>query len=129
MTNCSFCGTEIEQGTGKMLVKKDGSLLHFCSRKCEKNLIKLKRNPLKTPWTRAYRKFKGKLKPDEDVVVVEEKVKKGAMPKFVDGGDKKGEAPAEEKKAEESKPAENGEKVDSKKEAKPADKPKEEKKA
>jgi large subunit ribosomal protein L24e len=53
---CSFCGEEIEPGTGKMFVKKDGKVLYFCSRKCEKNMIKLKRNPRKFKWTKHYGK-------------------------------------------------------------------------
>lgn len=53
---CSFCGEEIEPGTGKVFIKKDGKVLYFCSRKCEKNLIKLKRNPRKLKWTKHYGK-------------------------------------------------------------------------
>jgi len=48
---CSFCGKEIEPGTGKMYVKTDGRIFFFCSSKCEKNMIKLKRNPRKVRWT------------------------------------------------------------------------------
>ncbi len=51
---CSFCGEEIEPGTGKIYVRKDGKVLHFCSRKCEKNMIVLKRNPRKLKWTKYY---------------------------------------------------------------------------
>jgi len=51
---CSFCGEEIEPGTGKILVRRDGKILHFCSRKCEKNMIVLKRNPRKLKWTKYY---------------------------------------------------------------------------
>ncbi|RMF07147.1 50S ribosomal protein L24e [Candidatus Woesearchaeota archaeon] len=51
MVKCSFCGTNIEPGTGKMFVKKDGKILYFCSRKCEKNLLVLKRKPRDTRWT------------------------------------------------------------------------------
>ncbi|MCD6434337.1 MAG: 50S ribosomal protein L24e [Candidatus Diapherotrites archaeon] len=47
---CSFCGKEFNFG-GKMLVKNDGSILYFCSTKCEKNMLKLKRNPRKVKWT------------------------------------------------------------------------------
>ncbi len=53
---CSFCGNEIEVGTGKMYVRKDGRVLYFCSRKCEKNMLELKRNPRKLKWTKYYRK-------------------------------------------------------------------------
>ncbi len=53
---CSFCGEEIEPGTGKMFVKRDGKVLYFCSRKCEKNMLELGRNPRKLKWTKYYRK-------------------------------------------------------------------------
>lgn len=58
MAKCSFCGNEIVRGTGKLFVKKDGTIFRFCSSKCEKNLLKLKRNPQKTRWTQAFAKFK-----------------------------------------------------------------------
>ncbi|MDY6931468.1 MAG: 50S ribosomal protein L24e [Halobacteriota archaeon] len=48
---CSFCGTVMELGTGKMYVKKDGSILYFCSSKCEKNNA-LGRVPRKVDWIR-----------------------------------------------------------------------------
>jgi len=47
---CSFCGKPIEPGTGLVFVKNDGSLLWFCSSKCRKNSLKLKRNPRKVKW-------------------------------------------------------------------------------
>ena len=48
---CSFCYREIEPGTGKMFVKKDGTVLNFCTNKCYKNMIELKRVPRTTEWT------------------------------------------------------------------------------
>ena len=57
---CSFCGTEIEKGTGKMFVKNDGKLLYFCSKKCEKNTFKLKRKPREHKWTQESRAVRGK---------------------------------------------------------------------
>jgi len=53
---CSFCGNEIEPGTGKMYVKKDGTILNFCSNKCQKNLLKLSRVPRRTGWTKSFNK-------------------------------------------------------------------------
>ena len=53
---CSFCGREIEVGTGKMFVKRDGKIFYFCSRKCEKNMLELKRNPRRLKWTKYYSK-------------------------------------------------------------------------
>ncbi len=51
---CTFCGSEIEPGTGKMYVRKDGIVYNFCSSKCEKNLVKLKRVPRRTRWTKQF---------------------------------------------------------------------------
>ena len=56
---CSFCGAEIEPGTGKMYVKKDGTVYLFCSNKCSKNQIEMSRVPRRTTWTRAYTAAKG----------------------------------------------------------------------
>jgi large subunit ribosomal protein L24e len=60
---CSFCGEEIEPGTGKMYVKKDGTVLNFCTNKCYKNQIELKRVPRRTSWTKQfYREKQARLK-------------------------------------------------------------------
>lgn len=56
---CNFCGTMIEPGTGKMFVKRDGSIFYFCSTKCENN-NKLGRVPRRVAWTSAGRKARGK---------------------------------------------------------------------
>lgn len=53
---CSFCGTEIKPGTGKIFVKKEGKQLFFCAMKCEKNMLKLKRKPRVTRWTEDFQK-------------------------------------------------------------------------
>jgi len=53
---CSFCGEDIEPGTGNMFVRRDGKVFYFCSRKCEKNMLELGRNPRKLKWTKYYRK-------------------------------------------------------------------------
>ncbi len=58
MVDCIFCGKTIELGTGKIYAKKDGTAYNFCSHKCEKNLIILKRKPVKTKWTQAHHKLK-----------------------------------------------------------------------
>ncbi len=39
-----------------MFVKKDGAVLYFCSSKCEKNMLKLKRAPRKVTWIRKKKK-------------------------------------------------------------------------
>jgi large subunit ribosomal protein L24e len=55
---CHFCGNTIEPGTGKMFIKKDGTIYHFCSNKCEKNLLVLHRVPRRTKWTKKYRRMR-----------------------------------------------------------------------
>ena len=52
MATCIFCGHELAPGTGKMLAKNDGRIWYFCSRKCEKNLLQLKRQARLTPWSK-----------------------------------------------------------------------------
>ncbi|MCX8188855.1 MAG: 50S ribosomal protein L24e [Nitrososphaeria archaeon] len=48
---CSFCGSIIEMGTGVAFVRNDGTMLWFCSSKCRKNMLVLKRDPRKLKWT------------------------------------------------------------------------------
>ena len=52
---CSFCGAEIEPGTGKMFIKKDGTVLNCRTNKCYKNMIELKRVPRTTAWTAKFK--------------------------------------------------------------------------
>ena len=49
---------EVERGTGKIYVKKEGTVFQFCSGKCERNLLKLGRAPQFTEWTASYKKLK-----------------------------------------------------------------------
>lgn len=56
---CSFCGEEIEQGTGSKFIKNDGTVFNFCSSKCRKNKLALKRNPAHLKWTEVHRAKKG----------------------------------------------------------------------
>jgi|TARA_Y100000310_G_scaffold91953_1_gene89484 large subunit ribosomal protein L24e len=51
MAICNFCGDTLPVGTGKMFIKKDGTILYFCKMKCEKNMLTLGRNPRKQGWT------------------------------------------------------------------------------
>jgi large subunit ribosomal protein L24e len=50
MPKCTFCNKEFEEGTGKMFVKTDAKVLFFCSRKCEKNMLDLKRKSREQKW-------------------------------------------------------------------------------
>ena len=56
MVKCSFCNKEIEKGTGKMFVVNSGKISYFCSRRCEKNLLKLGRDSKKFKWTKPEKK-------------------------------------------------------------------------
>lgn len=58
MAKCSFCGNAIKPGTGLLFVKKEGTAFFFCSRKCEKNMIKLGRSGAKTGWTAVFQESK-----------------------------------------------------------------------
>ena len=49
--SCSFCNRPIAKGYGTMLAKNDGTVLWSCSSKCHKNLLVLKRDPIKLKWT------------------------------------------------------------------------------
>jgi len=70
--SCSFCGNEIEPGTGKMFIRKDGTVFLFCSHKCQSNMLKLGRVPRWTPWTQAFRRAAGRVTAEETVTVSEE---------------------------------------------------------
>lgn len=48
---CSFCNSNMVKGTGKMFVKKEGSVFYFCSSKCEKN-VGMGRVAKKMKWTK-----------------------------------------------------------------------------
>ncbi len=50
MSKCNFCNKDLERGTGKIVVKKDGKILYFDSMKCEKNLLKLRRDSKRFKW-------------------------------------------------------------------------------
>ncbi|MBW3010867.1 50S ribosomal protein L24e [Candidatus Woesearchaeota archaeon] len=59
MANCTFCGKSMKH-TGKMYVQKSGKIMYFCTMKCEKNMLKLKRKPLETKWVTKKKKEKKK---------------------------------------------------------------------
>lgn len=58
MVNCTFCGDPIPFGKGKMYVLNKGTVLHFCSNKCEKNFIMLGRKPRNIKWTKEHQSVK-----------------------------------------------------------------------
>jgi len=54
MAKCNFCGETMPAGTGKLFVFTSGKTAHFCSMKCEKNQLKLKRKAIHTRWSEHY---------------------------------------------------------------------------
>ena len=55
MTKCSFCSREENDFMGVHLIKNDGSIDFFCTSKCRKNALKLKRDKRKLKWTMTYK--------------------------------------------------------------------------
>ena len=73
--NCTFCGNDIEPGTGKMYVKKDGSRFLFCSGKCQKNMIGLKRVNRNVRWTTHFEKHPGPTPPKTAAATADKEAK------------------------------------------------------
>jgi len=95
---CSFCGNEIEPGTGKMYVKKDGTMYSFCTHKCYENMIQLRRIPRRTRWTRHARKER--VVPSKESAVAPEE----ALAEESKAEVKEAEKPEAPKEAEAEKP-------------------------
>ncbi|WP_135662857.1 50S ribosomal protein L24e [Halorhabdus rudnickae] len=62
---CDYCGADIEPGTGTMFVRKNGTTIHFCSSKCEKN-ADLGREARDLSWTEAGRGTAGEAETVEE---------------------------------------------------------------
>lgn len=60
MHGCYFCADELKKGCGRLYIKKDGTIMYFCSSKCRKNSIDLAREGRRVKWTKSARLFKAK---------------------------------------------------------------------
>jgi large subunit ribosomal protein L24e len=85
MATCCFCDRQIAVGTGFTLFKRDGSALHYCSGKCEKN-FEMGRKPSKFKWSgkfvkgAAVQKGKKKKKTAEPKLAAKAEAKTEAKP-------------------------------------------------
>ncbi len=94
MVKCTFCGKEENSYKGVHLLKNDGSIDYFCSSKCRKNALHLRRDKRKLKWTEAYLEVRAKKAAEVIRVKKKAEEKVAAVP-----AEKPAEKPAAEKKA------------------------------
>lgn len=54
MVKCGFCGKEEDFHKGIHLIRNEGVVSYFCSSKCRRNALNLKRDRRKVRWTEAF---------------------------------------------------------------------------
>ncbi|NCO11835.1 50S ribosomal protein L24e [Candidatus Pacearchaeota archaeon CG_4_9_14_0_2_um_filter_39_13] len=88
MAKCVFCGREQDDYKGTFLMKNDGTINYYCSNKCQKNHLKLKRDRRKIKWTEAFYKARDKRITKERERVEKVRAKKAERSKDSDTGQK-----------------------------------------
>jgi len=78
MVKCVFCGRDEHSHMGLHLIRNDGIVSYFCSSKCRKNALNLKRDKRKLKWTEAFHEVRDKarakkLAKDGNLKVMKEK--------------------------------------------------------
>ena len=76
MVKCVFCGKEEHSFKGIHLIGNDGNVNYYCSNKCRKNALKLKRDKRKLKWTVAHSEERVKAVKKEAKRVADEEAKK-----------------------------------------------------
>lgn len=54
LAKCVFCGKEQEDFKGNYYIKNDGTMNYFCTSKCQKSQLKLKRDKKRFRWTERF---------------------------------------------------------------------------
>lgn len=98
LVKCTFCGIDIAQGIGKLYATKEGTVYYFCSSKCERNKLKLKRKQQKVRWTNRYKEEKQIRLHGKEAKVVKKKEKKEDVKKKGTKKDRRAERKVEKKK-------------------------------
>ena len=62
IAKCVFCGFEQEDFKGTYFIKNDGNVHYYCSGKCLKNNLHLRRDKKKARWTEAHKILKSNMK-------------------------------------------------------------------
>ena len=86
---CVFCGVDESPYKGVTQINNDGTMSFFCSGKCRKNALNLKRDKKKLKWTEAYRISKQRIIDQAKMVSDKAEVKKAESEKSVKTESKK----------------------------------------